>query len=59
MTYKGETVSISSDHIPFTHLVDLVEGRLEPDERTLIQAHIAACPRCGDEFLSVPAVMGE
>jgi hypothetical protein len=51
-------VSISSDHIPFTHLVDLVEGRLARDEQTRIEAHIAACPRCAAEVVWLQRVIG-
>ena len=51
-------MSISFDHIPFTHLVDLVEGRLARGERALVEAHVAACPRCAADVAWLERVIG-
>jgi anti-sigma factor RsiW len=40
-------------HIPFHRLVDLAEGRLPPDERERLQAHLAACGRCSREAAEI------
>lgn len=39
-------MSSVSNHIPFTRLVDLVEGRLTSGDRAAAQSHLVACPRC-------------
>jgi len=43
-------MSIFFPHIPVNRLADLVEGRLTPDERAQLEAHIAACARCSGEL---------
>jgi anti-sigma factor RsiW len=37
-------------HIPYSRLVDLAEGRLLPDERAQLEAHIDHCTRCSAEL---------
>lgn len=51
-------MSIFSPHIPFSQLVDLVEGRLPPDERPPLEAHIASCARCSDEVAKLERLIG-
>ena len=46
------------DHIPFSRLADLVEGRLNPDEQSEMLAHIAACPGCAAEMAWLERVIG-
>jgi len=43
-------VNFVSRHIPFGGLVDLVEGRLSPDEQAQARAHLATCTRCTAEL---------
>lgn len=43
-------MSIPSAHIPFVHLVDLVEGRMPADEQARSQSHLSGCPRCGADY---------
>lgn len=42
-------MSLLSQHIPFTRLVDLVDGRLSPDVQAAAYAHIEMCTRCAAE----------
>jgi anti-sigma factor RsiW len=51
-------VSVESRHIRFDRLIDLVEGRLSPDEQTQMQAHTAACPRCATQLAWLERVVG-
>jgi anti-sigma factor RsiW len=51
-------VSNISDHIPFVRLVDLVEGRLAPDEQAEARPHLAACPRCAAQAAWLERVIG-
>jgi len=51
-------VSDGSRHIPFDRLVDLVEGRLSPDEQTQMQAHASACSRCATQLAWLQRVIG-
>jgi anti-sigma factor RsiW len=51
-------VSVGSRHIPFDRLIDLVEGRLPPDEQTAMQAHTAACSRCATQLAWLERVIG-
>jgi hypothetical protein len=51
-------VSIGSHHIAFDRLIDLVEGRLSPDEQTQLQAHISACSRCTTQLAWLERVIG-
>jgi anti-sigma factor RsiW len=43
-------VSILFPHIRFARLVDLIEGRLPPDELAECDAHLLSCARCRAEF---------
>jgi hypothetical protein len=47
-----------SPHIPFVRLVDLVEGRLTPDELADTRPHLAACLRCAAEVAWLERVIG-
>jgi anti-sigma factor RsiW len=51
-------VSVGSRHILFDRLIDLVEGRLSPDEQTQVQAHISACSRCATQLAWLERVIG-
>ena len=51
-------MSIGSHHIPFDRLVDLVEGRLSPDEQTQVQAHTTACSHCTTQMAWLERVIG-
>jgi anti-sigma factor RsiW len=51
-------VSVGSRHIPFDRLIDLVEGRLSPDEQTQMQAHTSACSRCATQLAWLERVIG-
>jgi anti-sigma factor RsiW len=51
-------MSIGFHHIPFDRLVDLVEGRLSPDEQTQVQAHTSACSRCATQLAWLERVIG-
>lgn len=42
-------MSLNLSHIPYTQLVDWVEGRLPDDQQTTLAAHLGACARCRDE----------
>src|SRR3954468_10615896 len=33
-------------HIPFVRLVDLVDGRLDREEQTMVDEHISSCDAC-------------
>ena len=48
----------TSDHIPFARLVDLVEGRLTPNERPEMRPHLLACPRCAAQVAWLERVIG-
>lgn len=49
---------VGSRHIPFERLIDLVEGRLSPDEQTQMQAHTSACSRCATQLAWLERVIG-
>jgi hypothetical protein len=51
-------VSQIVDHIQFSRLVDLVEGRCSPDELTEVWPHLRACPRCAAEVAWLERVIG-
>jgi hypothetical protein len=51
-------MSVGSRHIPFDRLVDLVEGRLSPDEQTQLQTHTSACSRCASQLAWLERVIG-
>lgn len=46
---KGRSVSLNLSHIPYTQLVDWVDGRLTPDQQAAITAHLDGCMRCRTE----------
>jgi anti-sigma factor RsiW len=48
----------TSDHIPFVRLVNLVEGRLAPDEQAKARPHLADCPRCAAQAAWLERVVG-
>ena len=45
-------------HIPFSQLVDYVEGNLPLDMRTDLEAHAAACSRCFGELVQLERLVG-
>jgi anti-sigma factor RsiW len=47
-----------SRHIAFARLVDLVEGRLAPDQVEQAQLHVSACPRCAADVIWLERVIG-
>jgi hypothetical protein len=49
-------VSSHRDHIPYTLLVDMVEGRFTPDAPML--AHLAECPTCASSVAWLERVLG-
>jgi anti-sigma factor RsiW len=51
-------VSVGSRHIPFERLIDLVDGRLSPDEQRQTQIHTAACSRCATQLAWLERVIG-
>src|SRR5258708_5122448 len=51
-------MSVGSRHIPFDRLIDLVEGRLSPDQQTQMQAHTSACSRCTTQLAWLERVIG-
>ena len=51
-------MSVGSRHILFDRLIDLVEGRLSPDEQTEMQAHTSACSRCAAQLAWLERVIG-
>jgi hypothetical protein len=46
------------NHIPFTTLADMAEGRLGSDERAASSAHLSACSRCADKLKQLERVLG-
>lgn len=51
-------MSFLDQHIPFLLLVDLVEGRLAPEERERVQAHVSHCQQCAAEAAWLERVIG-
>jgi anti-sigma factor RsiW len=51
-------VSVGSRHIPFERLIDLVDGRLSPDEQRQMRIHTAACSRCTTQLAWLERVIG-
>lgn len=49
---------MTSPHIPFRRIADLVEGRLLAGEQAQLLAHLATCPRCTSERVWVERVIG-
>jgi len=45
-------------HIPFSQLVDYVEGDLPLDQRVDLEAHVAACSRCFRELAQLERLVG-
>ncbi len=50
--------SNTRQHIPFSRLVDLVDGRLSDDDRAEIEQHVLACPRCASDVAWLRRVLG-
>lgn len=48
----------TGQHIPFSRLVDLVDGRLSDDDRAEIEPHLLACPRCASDVTWLRRVLG-
>ncbi len=42
-------MSVGPIHVSFEQLVDLVEGRLSPEERMLAQSHVSGCRACSEQ----------
>ena len=51
-------MSVGSRHILFDRLIDLVEGRLSPDEQIQMRAHTSACSRCATQLAWLERVIG-
>lgn len=49
-------MSSHRNHIPFTLLVDLAEGRLRPDDQ--MRAHLAECPACASSIAWLNRTLG-
>src|SRR5919198_228173 len=49
---------MSPSKIPFQRLVDLVEGRLSPDERADVLAQVAANPQAAREVVWLERIIG-
>ncbi len=49
---------ISSPHISFTALVDMVEGRAPAEQSAAARAHVSACERCTGEMSRLQHVVG-
>ena len=47
-----------SNHIPFSRLVDLAEGRLRSDEQIEMREHLLACPVCAAQSAWLERVIG-
>jgi len=45
-------------HIPFSRLVDFVDGRLSADDQAEIEPHLLACPRCASDVTWLRRVIG-
>lgn len=50
-------MSLNLSHIPYTQLVDWVEGRLPDDQQTTLTAHLDACARCRDEAARIRVML--
>jgi hypothetical protein len=46
------------NHLSFTKLADMAEGRMAGDERNLSSAHLSACPRCAAKLNRLESVLG-
>jgi hypothetical protein len=46
------------NHLSFTKLADMAEGRMAADERNLSSAHLSACPRCATKLTRLESVLG-
>ncbi len=42
-------MNVGPIHVSFEQLVDLVEGRLSPEERMLAQSHVSGCRACSEQ----------
>jgi anti-sigma factor RsiW len=51
-------VNIFSSHVSFERLVDLVEGRLPPNEQLQLLAHVSGCARCAADKAWLERVIG-
>lgn len=51
-------MSQTLDHIPFSRLVDLVEGRFSPGELAEASPHLRECSRCAAEAAWLERVIG-
>lgn len=51
-------MSIFVSHVPFTRLVDLVEGRVADSERPQIINHLTTCAHCQAEFIHLERLIG-
>lgn len=45
-------------HIPFSRLVDLVDGRLGADDQAEIESHLLGCSRCASDVAWLRRVIG-
>jgi anti-sigma factor RsiW len=51
-------VNDRANHIAFTRLADLVEGRIGSDDQIEIREHVVACPVCAAELAWLERVVG-
>ena len=47
-----------AQHIPFSRLVDFVDGRLSADDQAEIEPHLLACPSCASDLTWLRRVIG-
>ena len=50
-------MSTMLNHLPFTKLADLVEGRLSSSEQETSSAHLSTCARCASQLASLQKVV--
>jgi anti-sigma factor RsiW len=50
--------SNTEQHIPFSRLADLVDGRLSADEQAEIEPHLLSCARCAADVAWLRRVIG-
>jgi anti-sigma factor RsiW len=50
-------MNLMSQHIPFAQLAELAEGRLLPEERERVRAHLDACQQCSGQLATLDQVI--
>ena len=51
-------MNLPTHTVPFARLVDLVEGRLQPEERAATESHVGACRRCAEQVARLERTLG-